>query len=79
MSYQLQSCVARDMMDYAQAQEAYRKAYQVAKELGDAELIGSALARQGVAFIQQDKPTNLAQSSWRKERCIARLGAVLSI
>jgi tetratricopeptide (TPR) repeat protein len=43
-------------MEYAQAQEAYKKAYQVAKELGDEELIGSALARQGVTFIQQDKP-----------------------
>ncbi|HEY4035195.1 MAG TPA: hypothetical protein VGL94_14640 [Ktedonobacteraceae bacterium] len=56
MSYQLQSCVARDIMDYGQAQEAYKKAYQVAKELGDAELIGSALARQGVTLIQQEKP-----------------------
>ena len=67
MSYQLQSCVARDMMDYAQAQAAYKKAYQVAKELGDAELIGSALARQGVTLIQQNCYLTYVFSTFRKQ------------
>ncbi|GCE17004.1 helix-turn-helix domain-containing protein [Dictyobacter kobayashii] len=56
MSYQLQSCLARDMMDYKLAHQAYKNAYQVAREINDPELIGSALARQGVTFIQQDRP-----------------------
>ncbi len=56
MSYQLKSCLARDMMDYNQAHLAFRKAYTIAKELNDPELMGSALAREGVTFIQQEAP-----------------------
>jgi tetratricopeptide (TPR) repeat protein len=56
MSYQLKSCLARDMMDYNQAHLAFRKAYTIAKELNDPELLGSALAREGVTFIQQEAP-----------------------
>ena len=48
MSYQLQSSVARDMMDYNQSTNAFKKAYKVAKELNDDELIASAMTRQGV-------------------------------
>jgi transcriptional regulator with XRE-family HTH domain len=56
MSYQLQSCVLRDIMDYQQAHIAYQRAFHVAQELDDAELMAAALAREGVTFIQQDKP-----------------------
>ena len=56
MSYQLQSCVLRDIMDYQQAHAAYQRAFHVAQELDDAELMAAALAREGVTFIQQDKP-----------------------
>jgi tetratricopeptide (TPR) repeat protein len=56
MSYQLQSCVSRDMMDYAQAHIASRKAYRIAKELDDPELIASALTRQGITLIQKEEP-----------------------
>lgn len=56
MSYQLQSCVLRDIMDYKQAHITYQRAFHVAQELDDVELMAAALAREGVTHIQQDKP-----------------------
>ena len=56
MSYQLQSCVLRDMMEYTQAQRAYQRAFHVAQELDDPELMSAALARKGVMLIQQERP-----------------------
>ncbi len=56
MSHQLQSCVLRDMMRYPQAHAAYQKAFHVAQELDDPEFIASALAREGVTLIQEEKP-----------------------
>ena len=56
MSYQLQSCVLRDMMDYTNAYTAARRAYRIAQELEDAELMASALARTGITFVQQENP-----------------------
>ena len=44
------------MMDYHQAHMASRKAYRIAKELDDPELIASALARQGITLIQKEEP-----------------------
>ena len=55
MSYQLQSCVMRDMMLYKQAHVAYQRAFEVAQELDEHELMSSALAREGVTLIQQEK------------------------
>ena len=56
MSYQLQGSVTRDMMDYDKAHTAYQQAYRIAQELNSPELIAAALARRGIAYIQQDKP-----------------------
>ena len=56
MSYQLQSCIARDMMDYDQAHRANRRAYHISQELDDPELLASALTREGLTLIQQEKP-----------------------
>lgn len=56
MGYQLQSCVLRDMMDYRQSHIAYQKAFDVARALENQELMVSALAREGVTLIQQEKP-----------------------
>lgn len=56
MGYQLQSCVLRDMMRYKESHIAYQKAFDVARVLEDQELMVSALAREGVTLIQQDKP-----------------------
>ncbi len=56
MSYQLQGSICADMMRYDQAHRAYYKAYQIAKELDDAELMAVTLARQGVTSIQQNRP-----------------------
>jgi len=56
MSYQLQSCVMRDMMLYKQAHVGYQRAFEVAQELDEPELMSSALAREGVTLIQQEKP-----------------------
>mgnify|MGYP001348979074 CR=1 FL=1 len=56
MSYQLQICTARDMLDFTQAHKASQKAYQIAKELDDPELIASTLAHDGIAYLQQDRP-----------------------
>jgi hypothetical protein len=51
MGYQLQCCVLRDMMNYVQSTIAYQKAFHVAQELDDVELMAAALARQGVTKI----------------------------
>lgn len=56
MSYQLQSCVLRDLMHYPQAHAAYQRAFHVAQELDEPEFIASALAREGVTLIQEEKP-----------------------
>ena len=56
MGYQLQSCVLRDMMSYAQAGMAYQRAFHIAQELNDSELMASTLARKGVTLIQQGRP-----------------------
>ena len=56
LGYQLQNCVLRDRLNYPQAHIAYQKAFNIAQELEDDELIASALARQGVALTQQSKP-----------------------
>jgi len=57
MSYQLQTCVSRDLMDFTQAHVAARRAYRIAQELDDAELIASALTHEGITLVQQDKQT----------------------
>src|SRR5579859_4912775 len=44
------------MMDYRQAHIAYQKAFDVARALEDQELMVSALAREGVTLVQQEKP-----------------------
>lgn len=54
--YQLQSCILRDLMKYRQAHVAYQKAFDIAQELDDPEFMASALQREGVTLIQQDKP-----------------------
>lgn len=56
MGYQLQSCILRDMMNYQQSHIAYQKAFDVARATEDQELMVSALAREGVTLIQQEKP-----------------------
>jgi len=56
MGYQLQSCVLRDMMNYRQSHIAYQRAFDIARILEDQELMVSALAREGVTLIQQEKP-----------------------
>ena len=55
LGYQLQNCVLRDRRQYPQASIAYQKAFNIAQELEDNELAASALARQGVALVQQSK------------------------
>src|SRR5581483_908140 len=66
-AYQLQSCVLRDLMEYRQSHIAYQKAFDVAQELNDPELMASALQREGITLIQQDKP---------KEAIIYLMGAL---
>jgi transcriptional regulator with XRE-family HTH domain len=61
MSFQLDSCVQRDLMDYPKAHAAFKKAYRIAKELGDAELMAAAMTREGITFIQEDRPIEAIQ------------------
>lgn len=56
IGYQLQSCVARDLMKYRQAHIAYQAAFNIAQELDNSKLIAAALAREGVTLTQQEKP-----------------------
>jgi tetratricopeptide (TPR) repeat protein len=60
LGYQLQNCVLRDRLNFAQASIAYQKAFNIAQEIEDDELIASALARQGVALVQQAKSKQAA-------------------
>lgn len=55
MSHQLQACVLRDRMNYNQAHMASKKAITIARELGDQELIASALVREGMTYLHQDR------------------------
>lgn len=55
MSYQLQTCVSRDLMDFTQVHISSRRAYRIAQELDDVELIASALTHEGIALVQQDR------------------------
>lgn len=56
MSYQLQCCMSRDLMIYDAAHKALKKGYHIAQELGDVELIGSAMTREGITLVQQERP-----------------------
>jgi transcriptional regulator with XRE-family HTH domain len=58
LSYQLQSCTARDLMRYDDAHQAYRKAAQIARALEHAELMSAARAREGVTLLQQGRPAD---------------------
>lgn len=49
-------------MLYQQAHEAYQRSLLVAEFLADPELQASALARQGVTFIQQQQPVDAIES-----------------
>jgi len=55
LGYQLQNCILRDRFNYQQASISYQKAFNIAQELDNPELLASALARQGVALVQQHK------------------------
>lgn len=55
MSYQLHICVSRDLLDFAQAQQAGQQAYQIAQELHDPELLAATMAQQGIALLQQEQ------------------------
>lgn len=57
MSYLLQGTIARSMkLDYTKAHTAFQEAYHIAQELDDPELMALALFREGVAFINEEKP-----------------------
>jgi tetratricopeptide (TPR) repeat protein len=60
LGYQLQNCVLRDRLNFTQASVAYQKAFNIAQEIEDNELTASALARQGVALVQQTKSKQAA-------------------
>src|SRR5260370_35002136 len=44
------------MLRYAKALKAYQKAYAVAHELQDAELMAAVRVREGVIFMRQEEP-----------------------
>jgi len=56
MNYQLEGSLYRDMMRFDEARTSYRKAFEVAKGLENLEYQACAMARSGVAFIQQQIP-----------------------
>jgi tetratricopeptide (TPR) repeat protein len=56
MSFQLQGSLYRDMMEFDEAHTSYHKAFEIAKEMENAEYQACALARRGVGFIQQEMP-----------------------
>ena len=56
MVYQLQACVEEGLLRYQQAFGWYQKAYTVASELDDAELLGAVRLRQGITFLWKQQP-----------------------
>jgi transcriptional regulator with XRE-family HTH domain len=56
MTYQLENCLQRDLMQYEKAHQAFITGYRIAKEIGDRELMASSLAREGITLIHVDQP-----------------------
>ncbi|GHO77003.1 hypothetical protein KSD_47740 [Ktedonobacter sp. SOSP1-85] len=56
MVYQLWASVAGDMMLYDKSRFFYQKAFSVAKELNDVELMASIRVREGVLFMRKEEP-----------------------
>src|SRR5690242_15503361 len=56
VSYQLQSCLSRDLLQYADAHRAYQQAAQIVRGLDDAELLAAAMARDDVTLLQEGRP-----------------------
>ncbi len=56
VTYQLGGSICSDLMLYSQAHATYRKAFCIARDQHDHELMAAALARRGVAYIQQGRP-----------------------
>ena len=61
MSYQLQGNVRRDLMDFQGAHTAYQRAFRIAQELEDEELMSSALQRDGFIYCHKDSPGEAIQ------------------
>jgi transcriptional regulator with XRE-family HTH domain len=74
LSYQLHSCVLRDTMYYPDAHQAHRKAFLVAQELYDPELMASGLAREGVTLNQQEHALEAIQCLEHALEVIKHLG-----
>src|ERR1051326_8658590 len=53
MAYQLMGSISTDLMAYGQAHAFYKKAFKVAEQIQNRELMSAALARRGVTYIQQ--------------------------
>lgn len=56
MSYQLQGNIERDQMHFHTAHIAYQRAFRIAQELEDYELMSSALQRDGFIYCHQETP-----------------------
>jgi tetratricopeptide (TPR) repeat protein len=56
MVYQLQGSVEERLLHFQQALGCYQKAYTVASELNDAELLGAVRLRQGSALLRKEQP-----------------------
>lgn len=76
MGYQLQGSVLRDMMCYSEAHMAHRKAFLIAQELFNPELIASALVREGITLNQQERPVEAINCFTRALETIKHLGYV---
>ena len=74
MSYQLRGSTFRDMTAYEQAHTSYRKAFSIAQELHDIELMASSLARRGVTYIQQQMPMDAIEYTNEALQLINGLG-----
>jgi len=56
VTYQLEGSICSDLMSYNQSHAAYKKAFRIAQEQHDDELMAATLARRGVTYIQQEQP-----------------------
>ena len=61
MSYQLQGSVLRDTLAYTPAEKTFQKAYQVASELDNHELVGATLLRIGTIHVRRERPLEAIQ------------------
>jgi transcriptional regulator with XRE-family HTH domain len=74
MSYQLQISTYRDKLAFEEAHTAYRCALKIGRSLDNPELIAAAMAREGLALLQEDRAEDAVTCLRQALECIKQMG-----